>query len=364
MNKLNSANGCFLSASGNPLGGWPFWLGPRGLSTETVHMVSCAFSALGCFFVGGLVGLFAWGGGSEVWRLAWLLVLPSAFGLARSRLAGSTLMLGYLLSAARALPGGSEVFFGGSAPWWLGWLFWVVVSLVLTLPFSLLWADKLSTRAWRFALAVCLSVVPPLAIIGWTSPLTVAGLIFPQLGWVGLVLALAVMAALVSRCRQALVVLAVIAIAANSMALFVGGTKVPAGWIGVNTSFARLSSAAADDDVEQLLASLKHVGWVKEFALSVPPNSVRVLPEIVLGTFGGVSNKAKVQVADRRAALNSAKERLVAKGRWNAAMASDEGYIWAQIQQDMVDNKKYGLLFSIPFVDCTPGYLRYSNGSD
>jgi hypothetical protein len=67
------------------------------------------------------------------------------------------------------------------------------------------------------------------------------------------------------------------------------------------------------------------------------------------------------QVADRRAALNAEKPDLVASGRWSAAFDSDDSYIWALIQRDMTDNKKYGPLLTIPYLSCLPpndGYAR------
>ena len=69
---------------------------------------------------------------------------------------------------------------------------------------------------------------------------------------------------------------------------------------------------------------------------------------------GAYTSKGRAAVADRRASLNEAKATLVADGVWNAAFNSDEGYIYSLVQQDMVDNRKYGLLLTIPYLNCKP----------
>jgi hypothetical protein len=69
---------------------------------------------------------------------------------------------------------------------------------------------------------------------------------------------------------------------------------------------------------------------------------------------GAYTTKGRAAVAERRASLNEAKAVLVADGMWNSEFNSDERYIYSLVQKDMVDNRKYGLLLTIPFVDCRP----------
>lgn len=74
------------------------------------------------------------------------------------------------------------------------------------------------------------------------------------------------------------------------------------------------------------------------------------------GAYGG---EAKKKVADRRAALNSVKAKLVEKGVWNSEYEGDDRFIWSLIQKDMVDNQKYGSYITVPLIDCTiPVYDR------
>lgn len=263
--------------------------------------------ALQFLVVGGLLGWLAWGAGPDVGRLTWILVLPLAWGMARTRLAASMLVAGYFLAGTRGMPVGSVVFFGDSAPVWFGWALWGGACALLTAPFALLWSSRLSVRAWRFLVAVGVSAIPPLGIVGWVSPLAVAGSIFPGLGWAGLVLALGMMAALVVRSWQIVALLAVLSMVANGAAVLVD-VKVPPGWQGVDTNFSGLSGAGSDD-AGQVLASMRRVEWVKQFALSVPANSVGVLPEVVLGSFDAV---AAYSLRATEAALTARGSRLLA----------------------------------------------------
>lgn len=69
---------------------------------------------------------------------------------------------------------------------------------------------------------------------------------------------------------------------------------------------------------------------------------------------GAYTAKGRAAVADRRASLDDAKPTLVADGVWNAEFSSDERFIYSLVQKDMVDNRKYGLMITVPYVDCTP----------
>lgn len=93
---------------------------------------------------------------------------------------------------------------------------------------------------------------------------------------------------------------------ANSAAYLVAA-KPPPGWQGVDTNFAQLASGGTDD-AGQVLASMRRVKWVQAFAQTVPPHSVRVLPETVLGSFDGVS---RFSLAETQAALAARGSRLL-----------------------------------------------------
>jgi Carbon-nitrogen hydrolase len=261
--------------------------GFNGWLADSGFKITFAAGAVKFLLLGALVGWFAWGEGVEFWRLASLLVLPLAWGFAGSRWAGSMLMAGYHLAGSRGLPAGTGVFFGDSEPVWFGWLIWAAACALLTLPFTLLWSDQGRARMWRFMAAAAVSLVPPLAVVGWLSTLSVAGAVYPGWGWAGLVLTIGLMGALVMRHGRWIGLFSVMAVLANGLVYF-AEADAPAHWRGRDTSFPQLSSAGSDD-AGMLLAAMQRVEWVKNFAKSVPANTVVVLPETVLGSFDGVS---------------------------------------------------------------------------
>lgn len=272
---------------------------------------------------GAAVGWIAWGGGTEVWRLSWLLLLPVGWGIARSRWSASLLMLGYYLGGARGLPGGTAVFFGESSPWWVGWACWLGACVLLALPFMVLWSAQALGRGCRFVLSAGVSVVPPLALIGWINPLMVAGAVFPGLGWAGLALTGFLLTTLATRRWRATVGLGVIALSANGWSA-AHAVQVPDDWQGVDTHFSRLGSGGSGDAIA-LLAAMERVRWVKSFAASVPANSVRILPETVLGPYGRMAKFSLVDteagLAARGARILVGTELLLQGGRYlNAAM--------------------------------------------
>ncbi len=273
------------------------------ICVATRFSFSKVFSARGYLLYGVVIGWFCWGRGSGLDALLVLLMLPFGWGLSSSRLSVSMLMGGYYLASARGLPAGTAAFFGGSAPSWIGWVFWFVACALLTMPYVVLWAKQSAERPWRFAFAVLLAAIPPLGLIGWVSPLAVAGALYPGFGWVGLILALGAMSALVARSRIWVAWFAVLAVIAN-VVLFGGDVRAPTGWSGVNTSFPALAGGQGDD-AGQILAAMQRIEWVKRYVDSIPANSVRVLPETVLGSYSGVAQYSLMGVDDALASRGS-----------------------------------------------------------
>lgn len=279
------------------------WGRNGGLSTFFVNKFSGVLGAFVFAIAGGLVGWFAWGGGSDVGRLGLLVLLPLAWGLASSRLSASMLVAGYFLAGARGIPGGTAIFFGNGAPSWVGFAFLLGSSILLTLPWVALWSPRASVRPWRFVVAACVAAMPPLGLIGWLSPIAVAGVLFPGLGWIGLVFGFGAMAASVARSGKWIVVFIMILMVVNLISL-TKDVRSPPGWQGVDTRFPKLTSGDGDDS-RQILAAMQRVAWVEQYAKTVPANSVRVLPETILGSYSGVSEFALMSVDEALAARGS-----------------------------------------------------------
>lgn len=272
---------------------------------------------VGYTVLGGSLGWISWGGSANIFPVLWIMLLPLIWGAAKTRLQAWMLMLGYYLAASRSLPGASTAFFGETSSWWLGWGLWATASLLLSLPFVVLWSKNAIARPCLFVLAVCLTVFPPLGVIGWTSMLCVAGALFPAAGWAGLILTLCAFAVLVRRSGRWTIVLVAVALVSNVLASD-SGTKAPPSWRGVDTHFPQLGSNGSADSM-QLLGALQRMKWIKDFAAHVPAGSVHILPETVLGPMNGVSEFSLLSIEANLRAKNA---RILV----GAEVATDDGH--------------------------------------
>jgi hypothetical protein len=178
----------------------------------------------------------------------------------------------------------------------------VAATLLLTAPWVLLWSPSRNARPWRLAAATLVSVVPPVGLIGWASPLLAAGALFPGTGWSGLVLTMMVPVAATSRSfpRRAVTALMVIALIANWVA--VPAQAVP-GWGARDLSLARpmerigeLEALAMHPKVQSLIESSNA--------------DVLILPESAIPRWNDATALIWEPVADGLAATN----RLVLAG--------------------------------------------------
>lgn len=252
---------------------------------------------------GAVVGWLTWGRGESVWGLAGLLVLPLVWGTSRSRWEGLALMLAYYLAGARGLPGGAVVFFGDAAPRWWGLAMWLGASSLLCMPFALCWSRVPARRASGFLLALFVCLMPPLGIVGWLNPLSVAGILFPSGGWLGLAMAVALHVVLVLRKWRLIATLGLAAALANAGAWH-SDASTPNRWLGFDTAFSKLSSAGTDQ-ASQLLASIGRIEWLRRVIAEMPANVTLVLPETVLGRYDGVAQTMLSQAEAELVAKNS-----------------------------------------------------------
>jgi apolipoprotein N-acyltransferase len=116
--------------------------------------------------------------------------------------------------------------------------------------------------------------VPPLCIIGWASPLTAAGVLFPGTGWFGIVGVLALIGSLRVCPRPVIFAAAVLATAANIV--YHGDPAPPPGWEGVNTSFDSIGSDTADP-----VSAYQAAEWLQQRALESKAKVI-IFPETVV----------------------------------------------------------------------------------
>jgi hypothetical protein len=90
----------------------------------------------------------------------------------------------YFVAASAPIVSVSDAYFPGRLA--LGTLLWTTASAILTVPWIALWHGERRQRFWRIPAALFISALPPVGIIGWASPLTAAGLLFPGMGLAGI----------------------------------------------------------------------------------------------------------------------------------------------------------------------------------
>jgi hypothetical protein len=116
----------------------------------------------------------------------------------RSSFAGATL---YYAAASWAVIPASLSILGRDTSLLMPISLWSSAAVLLASPWPLLWSRKRKQFWWRIPAGLTLGIFPPLGIIGWASPVTAAGLLFPGTGWVGLTAAIALAPVICHRAR-------------------------------------------------------------------------------------------------------------------------------------------------------------------
>ena len=125
--------------------------------------------------MGAATGFMAWHA-EQLWVV---LFIAFAWRHVTGRLSAFMMMYAYFLVGASDFPAIFAIFFTGQHI--LGYLLWLVHAALLALPFALL----ARYRAAGLVMALLVTALPPLGIIGWLSPLLVSGDLFPGLGLTG-----------------------------------------------------------------------------------------------------------------------------------------------------------------------------------
>jgi len=302
-------------------------------------MACKAFAGPALAALGGVVWL---AGGNSLWGPFGSILLPVATKVSSSRNVAFASALVYYLTGSVSIAGAVAGYYGtGSLG--LGLLAWVGSSGVLALPWML------GRHAPGRFCALVVTALPPLGVIGWLSPLNVAGVLFPGTGLLGLGLTVAVLTWCDAVCwRPRVLVFALIVLGSG---LYAGlyslhQLEPPPGWVGLNTEIAPargdlirdLANKQALIEAGRAVRSARVVvfpeavlddwlaGTRQQFALAVPPGQTwligaqvgtRQAPGFVAGVKGKSVN-AVVAVAYGRAqsvALTAASGLLLG-GNW------------------------------------------------
>jgi predicted amidohydrolase len=167
-------------------------------------------------------------------------------------------------------------FFGPSASVVDGIIAWLTVAALLATPWLLVWTKNTGQLLWRVPLALFATVVPPLGLIGWASPLTAAGFVFPGTAWFGL-LAVALLCA--GMCiKQSVIHTAIVAVALGAFAHlnYPGDPHAPVGWEAVDTRFGAIAHGPSDPIREYAAAK-----WIQD-KTRCSHAQVIIFPEMVV----------------------------------------------------------------------------------
>jgi len=217
------------------------------------------------------IGVVAWRGTPTL--IALTAAIPVLVFLQESRFEAFSVGFAYYATANWPLIPGVLGYFAPSGTILQVLVFWAVPSLVLPLPWIVCWGPASSQALWRLPLAYFLSVVPPVGIIGWASPLTAAGILFPGWSWAGLCVLVTISTLAVCRPIRAGLIAVSLAVIANS--LYPGNPPPPESWEGVHTAFDRIT-----DPVDPL-PEFRVAEGIQRIALA-SNSRVIVFPEFVV----------------------------------------------------------------------------------
>jgi hypothetical protein len=150
----------------------------------------------------------------------------------------------YYLAALRDLVVVSRNFFGPTSGLAEGFLLWIVAAGLLSLPWFWAWSKSEMAALWRSPIALLLTVVPPLGLIGWASPLVATGLLFPGEGFAGFALTLLLPGLLVIGTPEIIFCCIILVLCAHLAAP--PAPTVSATWQAVNTHFGDVGHGRAD----------------------------------------------------------------------------------------------------------------------
>jgi hypothetical protein len=240
-----------------------------GKFSPTPHSLAVASA----FIVGGFfTGTVGWSG--HALTLPAGMIFPALWAFAPSRAIAALVALAHFLAASRGLPVGTAIFYGAQLALGLG--LWFAASFLFVAVHAALWTGKGGWhRPVRYAIATLLMSVPPFGIVGWASPITAAGVVFPGWGWFGLAATAAGLLVMTTKRWPA-------------AALVMGGAflwsaanwtppAAPEGWTGIDTSFQH-NEAGQYADYAQHVAT---IAMVRQAAGQ--GTEVIVLPESAFG---------------------------------------------------------------------------------
>lgn len=202
------------------------------------------------------------------------IIAPALIMRSPSRTTAALFAVAYYLAASTGVIHGAAVFFGqGGGSMIIGIVLWLGAAAINATPWAALWHRNSFLRS-RTALALIILSVPPLGLVGWASPLTAAGDLFPGFVFAGLALTLWLIMSIADTDVTAVAIMLLAALAANYYFI-----DPSAGMQPINTHFGGVASGARDfsSDYKRNLAAISLTSKAKA--------AIIVLPETIAGTW-------------------------------------------------------------------------------
>lgn len=170
------------------------------------------------------------------------VIFPVVCAVQRDRLTAGLAAAMYYLGCGCPMLIVARNYLGAMEGTAVGISLWTGAAALLATPWGWAWSPHRRAGAAKMCLAILITIVPPLGIIGFGSPAMVAGLLFPGSGWIGLSATIVLPSMLFVSSKAAVAVAAPAALILN--ATFVPPQPLP-GWQAVNTSFGSTDNGFA-----------------------------------------------------------------------------------------------------------------------
>ena len=204
----------------------------------------------------GLIGFVAWHG--EMWATSLSVIAPCLIAAQPHRVSATAAAFAYYAAAWWPVLAISKIYWPSSGIQAV--LFWLAAAAILSSPWLFCWTSRSALRPWTTVVAIALTAVPPLCIVGWASPLIAAGVLFPKTAWAGVAAVLALPGLLLSE-RPRVVTAITVTAASFVLNAHVEPLSAPNGWEGETTRIHRqpksdyLADFIVDEQLQQTALS-------------------------------------------------------------------------------------------------------------
>lgn len=201
------------------------------------------------------------------------IAMPALTFRQRSRRHATYTALLFFACAIWPVIPGARNFFGPHVSLLNALLLWSIATVLLSCPWAALWSPNRAQMLWRIPIALIIASLPPLGVIGWASPLTAAGFLFPATAWIGLLTCAGCATALGVFPRACATSAFLLAVLAN--AIHPNDPVPPPGWKAVNTKFGSVAHSAITPDMEyQTAEAIQHEALSGTASVIVFPETV------------------------------------------------------------------------------------------